>query len=270
MRIKIKNLVYRTVKKIALHIIFCSTLQPVLAQSWEVGAMIGGSNYHGDIAYNIVPRETNLSGGAFMKYNFNEFWAIRPTLSYLKISGSDRNFSEYRLRNLSFRNTIYEASSVVEFNFKPFSNRSIHAKTSVYALLGAALFIHKPEALLNDQWIELQPLQTENQRYRLMQISIPMGAGIKHALTPNVIIGFEAGWRKTFTDYLDDVSTTYANPNTGSANYQALADRSYEVSENGSRLASQGDVRGDPNLKDWYFQTAFSISYRFTPIQCPF
>lgn len=245
-------------------------MQLTYAQSWEVGGLAGGSNYHGDLAYNIVPQETNFSGGAFFKYNFNEYWAIRPTLSYMQISGADSNFSENALRNLSFRNNIYEFSNIMEFNFKPFSNRAIHNKTTAYALLGVALFAHKPEALLNDEWIELQPLQTENQRYRLLQISVPMGVGVKHALTPNFILGFEAGWRKTFTDHLDDVSTTYADPSAGGATYQALVDRSYEVSEAGNRLASEGDVRGDPNLKDWYFQTVFSISYRFTPIKCPF
>jgi hypothetical protein len=232
--------------------------------------MFGGSNYHGDLAYNIVPQETHFSGGAFVKYNLNEYWAIRPTLSYLKISGSDSNFEEYSLRNLSFRNKMYEISNVVEFNFQSFSNRTIHNKTSVYALLGIALFVHKPEAMLNNEWVELRPLQTEKQRYRLMQLSVPVGVGVKHALAPNLIVGFEAGWRKTFTDYLDDVSTTYANTEDGGGAYRSVADRSYEVSESGRSLASEGDVRGDPNLKDWYFQTAFSISYRFTPIRCPF
>jgi hypothetical protein len=257
-------------KNTVLYIAFCLFAQLSFAQSWEVGGMFGGSNYHGDLAYNIVPQETHFSGGAFVKYNLNEYWAIRPTLSYLKISGSDSNFEEYSLRNLSFRNKMYEISNVVEFNFQSFSNRTIHNKTSVYALLGIALFVHKPEAMLNNEWVELRPLQTEKQRYRLMQLSVPVGVGVKHALAPNLIVGFEAGWRKTFTDYLDDVSTTYANTEDGGGAYRSLADRSYEVSESGRSLASEGDVRGDPNLKDWYFQTAFSISYRFTPIRCPF
>ncbi len=94
-----------------------------------------------------------------------------------------------------------------------------------------------------------------------------MGAGVKHAVNDNIIVGFEAGWRKTFTDHLDDVSTVYPSlpPNS-----RTLSDRSWEVSEDGLSKASQGDMRGDPNLKDWYFQTAFTISYRFTPIKCPF
>ena len=120
-------------------------------------------------------------------------------------------------------------------------------------------------------------MNTENlsgkDKYSLYQLNIPFGAGIKHQLTPNLIVGFETGWRKLFTDHLDDVSTFYAysnDPASGFTIADQLADRSWEVSESGLPLASQGDMRGDPNLKDWYFQAAFSISYRFTPILCPF
>ncbi len=177
------------------------------AQSWEFGGMLGGSNYHGDLAYNIVPKETNLSGGVFFKYNINETWSIRPTLSYMKISGADDNFKENTLRNLSFRNNIYELSTIMEYNFRPFSNKSIHQRSTFYLLGGIAVFLHKPQAKLDNKWHDLPPLMTENQRYSLVQVSLPMGAGIKHAVTPNFIIGIEAGWRMTFTDYIDDVIT---------------------------------------------------------------
>jgi hypothetical protein len=246
----------------------------VNAQSWEIGLMGGGSNYHGDLAYNIVPKETKLSGGAFFRYNFNEFWAIRPTVSYFHITGSDANFDEYYYRNLSFRNRIYEVSSVFEFNFQPFSNSSIHETTTFYGLLGIGAFKHEPEAYLDGQWYKLKSHNTENNSYKLLQLNIPIGVGIKHALNDNFILGVEAGWRKTFTDYLDDVSTTYTNLDDLAESHgdlaAKLADRSWEVSETGLPLSSAGEMRGDPNLKDWYFQTAVSISYRFTPIKCPF
>ena len=239
------------------------------AQSWEIGGLLGGSNYHGDLAYNIVPSETNFSGGAFFKYNFNETWSMRPTLSYMQISGADSNFTENRLRNLSFRNNIFEFSTIMEYNFQPFSNKGIHERTSFYLLGGIGVFAHKPQARLDDTWYDLPPRQTENQRYNLIQVSLPMGAGIKRAISPNFILGVEAGWRMTFTDYLDDVSTIYPG-GTGGADGINLSDRSWELSEDGRPMANPGDLRGDPNLRDWYFQTAISISYRFTPIQCPF
>ncbi|MFT7229929.1 MAG: hypothetical protein ACI9GO_000389 [Bacteroidia bacterium] len=238
------------------------------AQSWEFGGMLGGSNYHGDLAYNIVPKETNLSGGVFFKYNINETWSIRPTLSYMKISGADDNFKENTLRNLSFRNNIYELSTIMEYNFRPFSNKSIHQRSTFYLLGGIAVFLHKPQAKLDNKWHDLPPLMTENQRYSLVQVSLPMGAGIKHAVTSNFIIGIEAGWRMTFTDYIDDVSTVY--PAALGQEAARFSDRSWEVSENNRSMSNPGDTRGNPDLRDWYFQTALSISYRFTPIKCPF
>lgn len=244
------------------------------AQSWEVGVLGGASNYHGDLAYNIQLDESHGSGGAFFKYNFNEYWAMRPTLSYLHISGSDSNFKENALRNLSFRNRILELSNVFEFNFQPFSESHIHKNTTFYGLLGVAVIKHEPQAYLNGTWFDLRTHTTENTPYKLLQITVPMGAGIKHALTPNWIIGVEANWRKTFTDYLDDVSTIYPDldniANTKGDIAAQLADRSWEVSENGQPLSSAGETRGDPNLKDWYFNGVISISYRLTPIKCPF
>ena len=238
--------------------------------SYEYGAMIGGSNYHGDLAYNIVPKETNLSAGAYFRYNLNEYWSMRPTVSYLKISGADINFDEYKLRNLSFSNRIYEFSNVMEFNFQPFSNKFIHHGNTFYVMAGVAGFIHKPMAELDGEMYELQTAQTENAKYKLMQISIPFGVGFKQSISKNLLIGFEAGWRKTFTDHLDDVSTVYPNLDAGNGSFHRLADRSWEVTEDGLPRASEGDMRGDPNLDDWYFQTAFTISYRFTPIRCAF
>lgn len=240
------------------------------AQSIELGGAFGASNYHGDLAYTIHPKETHFSGGLFFKYNFNEYWSYRPTISFLQLSGADSNFSDYRLRNLSFRNKLYEFSHMLEFNYVPFSRSEIHHKMSFYATLGLALFMHKPEANLKGEWIDLSKLGTENQDYGLIQLSIPFGGGIKYALTDNLILGFETAWRKTFTDYLDDVSSVYADVENSNGTINPLVDRSWEITPDGRPLSNPGDMRGDPTLKDWYLQSIFTISYRFTPIQCPF
>lgn len=257
-------------RNIVAFFLFIFVSSTSLAQKNELGIMLGGSNYHGDLAYNIVPKETNFSGGAYYRFNLNEYWSMRPTISYLKIGGADSNFSEYELRNLSFTNRIYEVSNVMEFNFQPFSSRYHHKNNTFYLMAGIAGFIHRPMAELDGKSYDLRKAQTENVRYRLAQISIPFGAGIKQSIGKNLILGFETGWRRTFTDHLDDVSTVYPELDEGNVSFNRLSDRSWEVSENGLPLANEGDMRGDPNLKDWYFQAAFTISYRFTPIRCAF
>lgn len=244
------------------------------AQSYEVGLAGGASNYHGDLAYNIQLHESKASAGAFYRYNFNEHWAMRPMLSYLQITGADSNFQDYTLRNLSFRNRMVEVSQIFEYNFQPFSQSHIHENTTFYTLLGISVVKHEPEAYLNGEWHKLRTVTTENQPYKLLQVTVPFGAGIKHALTKNWIVGIEVNWRRTFTDYLDDVSTIYPDLNelrdTKGELAAQLADRSWEVSEDGMPRSSAGETRGDPNLTDWYFNGMITFSYRFTPIKCPF
>ena len=256
--------------RIFLISVFIGPALSSLAQKNELGIMLGASNYHGDLAYNIVRNESYFSGGGYYRINFNEYWSMRPTISYMQIGGADSNFAEYELRNLSFSNRIYEVSNVMEFNFQPFSSRYYHQSNTFYLMAGIAGFIHNPKANLNGEMVELKPAQTENVKYSLAQISIPFGAGFKQSFGQNLILGLEVGWRKTFTDHLDDVSTVYPNIDAGNGAIHPLADRSWEVTENGQPLANEGDMRGDPNFKDFYFQTAFTISYRFTPIKCAF
>ena len=87
------------------------------------------------------------------------------------------------------------------------------------------------------QWIDLQPLGTEGQgttaypdrkKYSRTQIAIPMGGGVKISLNDNLNIAFSFSARKTYTDYLDDVSTTYPGTPTefGASNIE-MSDPTY-------------------------------------------
>ena len=96
--------------------------------------------------------------------------------------------------------------------------------------------------------------------------------GLKWSVNNNLSVGFEFVYRKTFTDYLDDVSKTYPDLPEQAKKYgslsASLSDRSAEVTADGKPLSTVGDMRGDPGLKDWYVFSMFSFAYRFTPIIC--
>ena len=196
---------------------------------------------------------------------FDEFFNQRANGSFILIDELSNN-----TRNLSFRNNIYEFSNALEFNFKPFSNRDIHTKATFYATAGVSIFMHKPEAYLDGKWHDLSSLATKNEDYSLIQFAIPLGGGIKYAVTDNLILAFETAWRRTFTDYLDDVSGVYSEVGNADGSINRFVDRSWELTPDRRPLAKDGDMRGDPNLNDWYIQSIFKISYRFTPIQCPY
>lgn len=261
---------------LVLSFLICFQGMSAYAQNWEYGLMVGASNYHGDLAYNIVPSETHFAQGIHMRYNFTPYWSYKPSVVHAKISGSDANFDDYKYRNLSFESDIWEVNNVLEFNFLPFGSRILSKDFSSYATLGLTVFRHNPKAVFNDKTFALRDLRTEGQsskeQYGLLQLAIPFGGGVKYNVTKNLVIGFEVAWRKTFTDYLDDVSTVYPDLQEQRDRYGNLSanmsDRSWEVDGVGEPLSVAGDERGDPAMKDFYFITAFSVTYRLTPIAC--
>ena len=125
-------------------------------------------------------------------------------------------------------------------------------------------------------WVYLQPLHTEGEgfvpgrpNYKLTQINIPMGFGLKYYVSDKVNVGLELLYRKTFTDYIDDVSTTFVDPAVLKANlpngvYQiaiAMANKSPLQGIPGSNY-NPGDKRGDPTQKDAYFTLGLKIGVR--------
>ena len=142
------------------------------------------------------------------------------------------------------------------------------ASFSPYLFGGIAFYKFNPQAELDGQLFDLQLLKTEGQSlpqyperlpYELKQLSVPFGFGFKYALSENINIGLEVGIRKTFTDYLDDVSLTYPDLSLfDDPNAALLSDRSPDPRTN------LGKGRGDTKPTDWYFLSGFTISYMFS------
>jgi hypothetical protein len=83
---------------------------------------------------------------------------------------------------------------------------------------GVAGFYFNPQGDYQGAWRNLQPIGTEGQGmaaypdkkpYSLFQVSIPFGIDLRYNFGRKFFTGIEFGMRKTFTDYLDDVSGTY-------------------------------------------------------------
>jgi len=127
-------------------------------------------------------------------------------------------------------------------------------------------------------WVELKPLRLEGQgmaeyparqEYSLWQKNIPMGFGLKYYIKENMFIGLEILHRKTFTDYIDDVSTTYIDPALF-ANYldpqQAVYARQLMYREQFLNPAVNrpyiNEQRGDPKDLDAYFSGMIRLGWR--------
>ena len=101
----------------------------------------------------------------------------------------------------------------------------------------------------------------DRRQYKQLDFSIPFGVGAKYALTDQWNIGIEIGARATFTDYLDDVSTTYVDLDVLAANNGTLA---ADLSNRSGLDVTSGTQRGDDGNNDWYFMSGIFISYNFS------
>ena len=124
-------------------------------------------------------------------------------------------------RNLSFKSSVLEGYLAAEIYPTVFFERydGLQGKFRPYGLVGVGAYKFNPKTKLNGHWVELKPLRTEGQglvdgksEYKLTQLEIPMGIGFKYYIKENMYVGMEVLHRKLFTDYVDDVSTTYPDP----------------------------------------------------------
>jgi hypothetical protein len=235
----------------------------------EVGVFLGGSYYNGDLNPNKHFLQTKFAGGILYRYNITPRWALKVTALIGGLEGSDAKSKFNEERNLSFRSYIFEFSPQIEFNFLQYILGDKKHFISPYIFAGASVFNFNPQATLNSTKYSLHALGTEGQGttlegkknpYSLTSIAIPFGIGVKISPARFLSLGLEWGIRKTFTDYIDDVSTVYADPVILAAENgpeaAALADRSLTPGTH-TDLA-----RGNPRTKDWYVFTGLTVCVR--------
>ena len=99
-------------------------------------------------------------------------------------------------------------------------------------------------------WTSLRKLRTEDQDqpYSPLTLTLPMGIGFRMGISKMWRVGIELAYVKTFTDYLDDVSTVYANPANLAPEAEYFANPAV-----GNPSFDPGQKRGDPNQKDAYY-----------------
>lgn len=254
---------------------------------------LGGANQIGTFfVRDLEFKATRPSAQIGIRYKFNNRFAVKGGLYYQLLSGSDKLTKEpfRNNRNLSFRSHVVELSGQVEFfltkeqqgarykikNAKGMKSYDFQS----YIFVGAGGFFYNPQARYNGSWVNLQPLGTEGQglpdgpkKYSLVSVCIPYGIGVKNAINREWSIGLEVGMRKTFTDYIDDVSGVYYdNAAIRAARGDMAADLAdpsllnYPESLGGATSTadqtSPGQVRGHSNHKDAYMFLNITASYK--------
>jgi hypothetical protein len=250
---------------------------------WEIGGSLGASNYLGDIGgleqtrrdfvADLKFSQTHFAGDIFGRYKAHPNISIKGAFAYGRISGYDNlSTNPGRVgRNLNFRNDLFELTFDGQFFFYEVNDigRAYRYRNDFRAFVFAGVggIFHNPKGQLNGQgeYYKLQPLTTEGVTYSRFQFVIPSGVGFYFTVSKQHRIGWELGWRKTFTDYLDDISTVYADPNTlpGPLSVALANQTGYVLTPNDGQFYSYvaGSKRGDPTHNDAYMFTMVNYSY---------
>lgn len=226
---------------------------------WSYETISGVSSYAGDLVEGDFPlKRLGVLFGSNLKYGLSTRFMIRGGFFWGKIYGDDNKNKDPELieRNLSFRSNVILGNVGCEINLIDWEKYYY----SPYVFAGVGGFYNNPFTYDNkNNKTYLRPICTEGQglsefpdrkKYALFQFCIPVGFGIKYELSPNLILSYEFNYHVLFTDYIDDVSTTYVSLNRLKDVYgQTSADLSFRQSgvDFKKRL---GEKRGDSKNRD--------------------
>ena len=237
----------------------------------EVGIFGGGSYYMGDLNPNIPFLQTSAAYGLLARYNISSRWAAKLNLYQGSLNGDDDRSGFLPERNLSFKNDITELGLNFEFHFLPYFNGSMKSYVTPYIFSGVALLYHNPQLDNKDlkdygtegqnNTSELTKLSGEDvtrDNYSNFVLSIPFGIGVKYSFSQRIAASLEWGMRKTFFDYLDDVSTTYYLPANLDPSNPEYENQEYS---DPNRNHDPWMQRGNSSTTDWYSFAGITLTY---------
>ncbi|MEO6733330.1 MAG: hypothetical protein ABIN01_19055 [Ferruginibacter sp.] len=267
----------------------------------EAGVNFGPTFFLGDLGghrgigttfiKDVNMQLTKMMKGAFISIYPTEWLGFRVAAQYTYLEGRDNlivnngGLELYRKeRNLDFKSNLFEAYAAIEiFPLQLFNINSEDYDPifQPYGFIGAGMFRYNPKGSLTDRqgnvtWHELHPLRTEGQgfgeyplvkQYSLTQLNMPMGGGIKYKLSERVSTALELLYRKTFTDYIDDLSTDYVDPAlfdkyllpADAVIAKQIYDKTYVGFVPGSSRFTPGAQRGNVKQNDAYFSFVLKL-----------
>ena len=264
------NPFFSYMRKFFLLFILVAVASTGFSQKVSLNLFLGTSNYEGDLQANFFTfTQPGLAIGGGLSYHLSDKVSIRGGVTFAKVAADDKKNPKVYFRNLNFKSSLQEFHLAAEYYLFGIED----VKLAPYVFAGAAVYHFNPYTKdTSGTTYFLQPLSTEGQGfyldrkpYSLTQFAIPFGGGIKYALSDNIKLGVEVGLRKLFTDYLDDVSTSYVDPNLLLSN---RGPKAVELAFRGAEIDKTATYpvvhtkRGEPKNKDWNYFTGITLSFR--------
>ena len=252
------------------------TLAQEQDKSASISLFTGMINYQGDLNPNSFTfKNSNFTTGLSIRKPLNRWLSVRAGVNIGTIEAADSKNRDYlQPRNLSFYTSIKEAYAAFEITLLS------SYRITPYMFGGLAVFHFNPWTLDNaGVKTFLKPLSTEGQGlsqypkqrpYALTQLALPFGGGFKFAVNDGLNIGIEFSQRKSFTDYIDDVSTHFVDRDVL---LQAKGPKAVELAYRGDEVPGglqtypvHGEQRGTPSEMDWYYFLGLTLEVKLGQI----
>jgi hypothetical protein len=217
---------------------------------------LGLANYYGDLCDNFECIHPRPNIGVGLIYRLSNKVSSKSEFNYLRLASKD----VWPDRNFFFRSGNLELYTSLMYDYYEFTKNMRKRKLlSPYIFAGVGLVTYNPRAELNGKWYSLRTLKTEGKSYGYVTPIIPFGFGVKIKNTRAWDFLAEVGYRLTFTDYIDDVS---------SFEYKPLAEFDSQEAADLSNRTAQGDAfqgyRGNPKRNDGYMVVSIKARYTIT------
>lgn len=221
-------------KKTFLFLVFIWFTNHSVAQLHEIGVSFGGSNYVGDIGSTALLNPSALAYGAVYKYNKNPRIAYRVSFTSMgiKANNSDSNNEIRQLFDTPVDKTINEFTAGIEFNFFEYQISHWKKARTPYFIFELAFF----------QYEKMEGTADNITSKSTMGFALPFGIGYKAQLSNQLVLGFEARIRYTYTDDIDD----------GLFYKEEIIKDHPEISK-----------FNNPDTNDWYAFTGLTLTYTF-------
>ena len=238
----------------------------VVSQDWEMDFGVGVLNYQGELrAERFTSKGMRPAISIGIAKGVGERNSLLARFSSGMLTGRDADNPNYltRRRNLDFETFLHELS----LGFRRFIFSNPDGWCAPFVNAGVAMFWVNPythdrmgvkyslyDLSLEGQGLPQYPSLKTTQK---LNVSLPVGAGLSLHLADRLRMDMEMTACKTFTDQIDGVGGYYPNMESLRSMRGPIAvDLSYRSDElPGEDLVfpPEGNLRGNPVTKDWYY-----------------
>jgi len=209
----------------------------------ELGLGVGGTSYKGEISPNYRFQNNRPALTIFYKRDVSKPLVLRAglLLGLMRAHDEDINRPLNQVRQADMITNLAELAAGIDYNFLDYYDQRRHIRWTPYFFIGASLANYNNKVVLQNNVIK--PFENS------FVVAIPMGLGLKYALSRHWNLGIEAAARKTLFKNGDRVD--------------------YRKTKNYASNPPDVLPYTNPYDKDWYFYNGISISYTFYKLICP-